>query len=164
MKISIKEKTNNLSENNWFEKVLSTLNNLDCTEYVKGLIYLPQKEQGNEVKKLQKFIKDLLEANHKDFDWQIEYKVDNNRKDSIDIIGIKNNEILIIELDKWRADQVAKKIMSRTALMIDKKIALISLCYAGTDSMDKNECIKYFKYGNIIQTKLGNYYAGMIIE
>jgi hypothetical protein len=48
--------------------------------------------------------------------------------------------------------------------MIDKKIGFISLCYSGTDRMSKPECLKYFRYGNIIQSKLNNYYAGMIIE
>jgi hypothetical protein len=84
--------------------------------------------------------------------------------DAIDIFGERDNKILIIELDKWRADQIAKKIVSRTALMIDKKIGFISLCYAGTNHMNKNEYLKYFKYANILSSKLKNYYAGIIIE
>jgi hypothetical protein len=30
--------------------------------------------------------------------------------------------------------------------------------------MNKNEYLKYFKYANILSSKLKNYYAGIIIE
>ncbi len=163
MKIRIKEKTNNLSENNWFEKIVDSLNNLDCEFYVKGLTKLNQSEQKVKVENLQNFILEHLEKHHSDFKWKTEFQV-SEKRDAIDIFGEKNNEMLIIELDKWRADQVAKKLISRTALMIDKKIGFISLCYAGTEKMSKNECLKFFRYGNIILAKLNNYYAGMIIE
>ncbi len=163
MKIRIKEQSNSLLENNWFQQILTTLKDLDCSEYVNGLINLSQSEQRVKVENLQNFITDILKKEHSDFEWITEHKV-SNKRDAIDIYGSRNNEIVIIELDKWRADQVAKKLISRTALMIDKKIGFISLCYAGTDRMNKPECIKFFKYGNIIQSKLKNYYAGMIIE
>jgi hypothetical protein len=163
MKIRIKEKTNDLLENNWFQQIILTLTDLDCSEYVNDLTSLSQSEQRIKVEYLQDFITNLLKNKHSDFEWKTEYKV-SEKRDSIDIYGKRNNEIIIIELDKWRADQVAKKLISRTALMIDKKIGFISLCYAGTDRMSKPECLKFFRYGNIIQSKLNNYYAGMIIE
>lgn len=163
MKIKIKEKSKDLAENNWFNRIIMTLNNLNCTEYVNGLTDLSQPEQRIKVEKLQSFLTNILREKHADFKWKTEHQISDN-SDSIDIYGNRANEIIIIELDKWRADQVAKKIISRTALMIDKKIGFISLCYSGTDSMSKPECVKFFKYGNIIQTKLNNYYAGMIIE
>ena len=163
MKIRIKEKTNDLPENNWFEKIINSLRGLDCEVYVKGLTKLSQSEQKIKVEYLQNYILDHLEKQHSDFKWKTEYQV-SEKRDSIDIFGERDNEILIIELDKWRADQVAKKLISRTALMIDKKIGFISLCYAGTEKMSKNECLKFFRYGNIILSKLNNYYAGLIIE
>ena len=163
MKIRIKEKTNDLPENNWFEKITDSLRNLDCELYVKVLTKLSQSEQKIKVNSLQNYILDHLEKQHSDFKWKTEHQV-SEKRDSIDIFGERNNEILIIELDKWRADQVAKKLISRTALMIDKKIGFISLCYAGTEKMSKNECLKFFRYGNIILSKLNNYYAGLIIE
>ena len=163
MKIRIKEKTSDLHENNWFEKIIDSLKNLDCEVYVKGLTKLSQSEQKVKVEYLQNYIFEHLEKQHSDFKWKTEHQV-SEKRDSIDIFGERNNEILIIELDKWRADQVAKKLISRTALMIDKKIGFISLCYAGTEKMNKNECLKFFKYGNIILSKLNNYYAGLIIE
>jgi len=163
MKIRIKEKSINLLENNWFQQIIMTLKDLDCSGYVKGLTSLSQSKQKIKVEYLQKFITNLLEKEHPGFEWKTEYKV-SEKRDSIDIYGNRNDEIVIIELDKWRADQVAKKLISRTALMIDKKIGFISLCYAGTDRMSKPECLKFFRYGNIIQSKLNNYYAGIIIE
>ena len=163
MKIQVKENTSNLTDDNWFKKIIDSLNNLDCEHYVKDLITFNQSEQKEKVQDLQHFIVKHLEKNHSNFEWQIEYKVSENR-DAIDIFGEKGHQILIIELDKWRADQVAKKLISRTAFMIDRKVGFISLCYAGTERMNKNECLKYFRYGNIVSTELNNYFAGMIIE
>lgn len=163
MKIQVKENTSNLTDDNWFKKIIDSLNNLDCEHYVKDLITFNQSEQKEKVQDLQHFIVKHLEKNHSSFKWQMEYKVSENR-DAIDIFGEKGQQILIIELDKWRADQVAKKLISRTALMIDRKVGFISLCYAGTERMNKNECLKYFRYGNIVSTELNNYFAGMIIE
>lgn len=163
MKIQVKENTSNLTDDNWFKKIIDSLNNLDNEHYVKDLITFNQSEQKEKVQDLQHFIVKHLEKNHSNFEWQMEYKVSENR-DAIDIFGEKGQQILIIELDKWRADQVAKKLISRTALMIDRKVGFISLCYAGTERMNKNECLKYFRYGNIVSTELNNYFAGMIIE
>ena len=163
MKIRIKEKTSDLPENNWFEKIIGSLKNLDCEVYVKGLTKLSQSEQKVKVEYLQNYILEHLEKKHPDFKWKTEHQV-SEKRDSIDVFGERGNEILIIELDKWRADQVAKKLISRTAIMIDKKIGFISLCYGGTEKMNKNECLKFFKYGNIILSKLNNYYGGLIIE
>jgi hypothetical protein len=163
MKIKIKEKTNDLSENHWFEKIVNSLEDLNCEIYLTGLTDLLQSEQKTKVNHLQNYIVEHLEKYHPDFKWETEYRV-SDRRDAIDIFGKKDNEVLIIELDKWRADQVAKKLISRTAMMIDDEIGFISLCYGGTLRMNKNECLKFFEYGKIIFSKLDNYYAGMIIE
>lgn len=163
MQIQIIEKTNSLVENNWFEKVISTLEGLECSDYLNGLTELNQSEQKIKVLNFQEYILEHLKTYHSDFKWETEYQVGVHR-DSVDIFGERNNEVILIELDKWRADQVAKKLISRTALMIDKKFGFISLCYSGTAKMNRNECFKFFKYGKIILSKLGNYYSGMIIE
>lgn len=163
MTIQVREKTDNLPKDNWFKSVLNTLENVNCEIYVNNLTDLPQKEQRIMIKELQNYLTGILKENHGNFEWKKEYKIGQNQ-DSIDIYGEYDNQILIIELDKWRADQVAKKVLSRTSILIDKKIGLISLCYAGTKNMNKRECVKYFKYSRVISTKLGNYYAGLIIE
>lgn len=163
MKIQVKEKADNLSEDNWFNLIINTLENINCDIYVNNLTLLSSKEQKERIKELQNYLTEILKKKHSNFEWIKEHRIRQHR-DSIDIYGEYNNQILIIELDKWRADQVAKKVLSRTALFIDKRIGLISLCYAGTKGMNKNECIKYFKYSNVICSQLGNYYAGLIIE
>ncbi len=61
-----------------------------------------------------------------DLKWQQEYAPHSTMKDSIDIFGSSENFNVVIELDKHRADQVAKKFVSRSALL-DKVIFYISL-------------------------------------
>ena len=163
MQIEIKEITNYLPQNNWFKEITNSLKGLDCKLYVHGLTNLSQSNQKIKIEELQNYILNHLKTHHPSFNWKTEYKV-SEKRDAIDIYGEDGGNILIIELDKWRADKVAKKLISRTALLINNNIGFISLCYAGTTTMSKPECLKYFKYGNIILSKLNNYYAGLIIE
>ena len=81
-------------------------------------------------------------------EWVIEHKPSLSAKDSIDIYGYdkETNLNVVVELDAHRADQVAKKFLSRTSLLLEKNVAYISYCYPGTDRMPKNECYKYFEY------------------
>ena len=111
MKIQIKEKTKGLEKDNWFIRVLGSLEDLNCELYVKGLTKLTQSEQRIEIIKLQKHITKHLTEKHPDYKWEMEHIV-SDKRDSIDIYGERGNEIVIIELDKWRADQVAKKLIS----------------------------------------------------
>jgi hypothetical protein len=71
---------------------------------------------------------------------------------------------VVIELDKHRADQVAKKFVSRIAILPPTTIYFISLRYPGTDDMNRPECEKYFSYCEILASKMGHHYAGFIIE
>lgn len=89
--------------------------------------------------------------------WTKEYKM-GERKDSIDIYGKENRGSynIIIELDKPRADQVAKKIVSRIAKFLDEPFIYIAICYPGTNRMNPNECIKYFEYGKEIINKINS--------
>ncbi len=61
---------------------------------------------------------------------------------------------IIIELDKPRADQVAKKMFSRMALFLKHKIIYVVICYPGTERMNPKECKKYFVYGRKILKEL----------
>lgn len=120
---------------------------------------------------LQLDISDYLNVKFKKFKWDIEYKPSDSYKDSIDIIGLSDttNIKVIIELDAHRADQVAKKYLSRLALSISDNIVYLALCYPGTKSMSKNECLKYFEYCNIIASNLSTissakkFFAGRIL-
>lgn len=87
--------------------------------------------------------------------WTKEYKI-KGKRDSIDIYGHDDryNYSIIIELDKPRADQVAKKIVSRIANYLNESFIYIAICYPGTNSMNPHECIKYFEYGKVIVTKI----------
>ncbi len=91
-------------------------------------------------------------------------------RDSADIWGFYKGYELIIELDATRADQVAKKIVSRFCYSIlhksDKPIIYVALLYQGTKSMNPEECKKYFKMGDVILQKInkGNILIGYIIN
>lgn len=94
---------------------------------------------------LQNSLKDHLEATFNNYQWQTEYKADINRKDSFDIFGY--NKVLdmhiIVELDPHRADSVAKKFVSRLALMVNNNLLYVAYLYPGTDKMSINETNKY---------------------
>ena len=71
---------------------------------------------------------------------------------------------MVIELDKNRADQVAKKFVSRMALIPSTTVYFVSLCYPGTENMNKAECEKYFGYCAALSNRMGCHYAGFNIE
>ena len=76
---------------------------------------------------------------------------------------------LIIEIDATRADQVAKKMMSRFCYAILRKdklpIVYVALLYKGTSSMNLDECKKFFKMGYELIKKIekSNIMIGYII-
>jgi hypothetical protein len=129
------------------------------------------KKKYQDISVLQLDISDYLNVKFQKFKWDIEYKPSDSYKDSIDIIGLSDttNIKVIIELDAHRADQVAKKYLSRLALSISDNIVYLALCYSGTKSMSKNECLKYFEYCNIIASNLSaksdakKFFAGRIL-
>lgn len=94
-----------------------------------------------------------------------------NIKDRADIrqeISLNNTEYeLIIEIDATRADQVAKKMMSRFCYAVLKKkpIVYVALLYKGTSSMNSDECKKFFKMGYELIKKISesNIMIGYII-
>jgi hypothetical protein len=118
-------------------------------EFKKETYITPKKHHNKTItKELHTDILNYLESNFPIFNWEIEYKPSNLYKDSIDIFGeSESNDVkIIIELDAWRADQVAKKFLSRSALFLEDNLIYVSLCYPGTKNMSQNECQKYFTY------------------
>jgi len=89
--------------------------------------------------------------------WQIEYDKLNGYSDSIDIFGENEDEVCMIEIDASRADQVAKKMLSRFALWqlscSKKKLIYVAILYP-QNSSSRNECEKYLEFGNSILKKL----------
>jgi hypothetical protein len=96
--------------------------------------------------------------------WASEYQPNNSFRDSIDLFGKGNDFVVAIELDKTRADQVAKKFVSRMAIIPSTVIYFISLCYPGTDKMNHSETSKYFEYCATLARRMSNYYADLIIQ
>lgn len=112
----------------------------------------------DKVDELQAYIFELLTIDLKNIEWKIEEKISDNCKDRVDIIGFDSEKdiTIVLELDASRADQVAKKYLSRQALLIHKNLLYISVCYPGTKSMSKPECAKYFDYCSTISNALNN--------
>jgi hypothetical protein len=98
------------------------------------------------VKELQESLKDHFETTFKDYQWKLEYKPSDKRRDCFDIYGVNknNNHHIVIELDTHRADQIAKKFVSRMAIMLKKNVTYIAFLYPGTNKMSKKEANKYF--------------------
>ena len=103
---------------------------------------------------LQNRVHANLEKILPNMNWRSPHKFTRECRDEVDIYGTFSSEdgegAVIIELDKWRADQVAKKFVSRFALTLEQPLIYIALCFGGTESMNKNECEKYFSYCNRI--------------
>ena len=97
------------------------------------------------VTELQNNLKNHLQTCLTNFAWQLEYKANPDRKDSFDIYGfdIATDRNIVIELDPHRADSIAKKFVSRLALMVNHNLLYVAYLYPGTDNMPKNEANKY---------------------
>lgn len=89
-------------------------------------------------------------------------------RDSADIWADLGNYEMIVEIDATRADQVAKKMLSRFCYssLINKPIIYVALLYQGTTSMNPEECKKYFQMGYEVLKDINsqNVLIGYIIE
>lgn len=129
-------------------------------------------ERHKDIVILQQDICDFLNTKMSFFTWEIEHKPTDKVNDRIDIFGESSASDLkvIIELDAHRADQVAKKFLSRSALMIDQNSIYLSICYPGTDKIPKPECQKYFEYCSTLSKTLAEgtgkdkLYHGIFLE
>lgn len=122
-------------------------------QHLKTIVGQSQSTQKEMIRDFQSRIENSLKENLPMISWEIEHRITQDKiKDTIDIYGNLNEYTIIIELDKPRADQVAKKMLSRIANYLDTPILYIALCYPGTKAMNSLECVKYFKYGrNLIK-------------
>ena len=144
-------------------EVISCLLDIDCTRYFRNHIGMSQVNQRIVVNSFQELTVSRLGSSFGNIEWIKEYSASQSKRDSIDIFGKGDGLSVIIELDKFRADQVAKKFVSRMALVSIKRTYYISLCYPGTRYMNRTECEKYFQYCSILAQRMGTFYAGMII-
>ncbi len=144
--------------------IINFIPTLDLTSYLNTLIGSSQIAQKTMINNLQEFLFQELENNFSGAKWKTEHKPTASQRDSIDIYADYSSFKIIIELDKYRADQVSKKFLSRSALFKDENIIYIAFCYAGTQNMNAKEVIKYFNYADTISIRLENLFAGFIVE
>jgi len=123
-------------------------------EMIKGFYY--DKKNHTDITILQNDLAFFLNENYGSFLWEIEHRITEEFKDSIDIIGTskEHNYVHVIELDTHRADQVSKKFVSRMALLEKEEVCYTAICYPGTKNMSKNETLKYFNYCQVISKNL----------
>ncbi len=108
-----------------------------------------QKEKGVVVKQFTSDILQHLSECTKSFQFDDEVPAVGAR-DRFDLLGSIPNKAfpgaIVIEVDAHRADQVAKKFVSRSALLKDEPLVYVAIVYPGTKNMNSIECGKYFKY------------------
>lgn len=148
----------------FLERIISAIESVDCNEYFSNHLGQRQSDQKVIVTRFQNAIRGALEANISSITWELEYCPSKSNRDSIDIFGKNETLSVAIELDKHRADQVAKKFVSRVAILPETKVYYISLCYPGTVNMSKPETIKYFGYCANLAKRMNNVYAGFTVE
>ncbi len=132
-----------------FEKIIAIVTAVETTE-LQHLESLSQTSQKRLIDAFQNRIHINLEKILPNMNWRSPHTLTQERRDEVDIYGSlsSNNDegAVIIELDKWRADQIAKKFVSRFALTLERPLIYIALCYGGTKNINKSECEKYFSY------------------
>ncbi|MTQ86528.1 hypothetical protein [Streptococcus salivarius] len=111
-------------------------------------------------KNLQNYIYSVLHQNVLDFKWEIEARKGLNG-DKFDIYGISNDSQVIVEFDNSRADQVAKKFISRIASATQKdnvKTLYVIYNYSNYNKRWKKQVVetkKYIKYCKHIGNEVG---------
>lgn len=156
-------KVRSTDQDEWLNSILDVITNLDCDEHFSSHLGQPQHAQKVIIANFQKFLCKRLLDSIPSLRWTIEHIPSKDQRDSIDIYGESDDFVVAIELDKNRADQVAKKFVSRVALLPDKKVYFLSLCYPGTERMNLNECVKYFGYCSNLAKRMSGVYAGLVI-
>ena len=99
-----------------------------------------------------------------------ECKFDGDYRDRCDVYVKTDEYQIILEIDAARADQVAKKMLSRYyyANKTAGKRATVYACllYPGTEKMNLNECIKYMTMGQelLLAINPSNRFIGGLIK
>jgi len=156
-------KVRSTDRDEWLSAILDVITDLDCSVCFFSQIGQPQHAQKRIVANFQKALFQQLQESIPSLSLAMEYVPSISQKDAIDIYGESEYFVVAIELDKNRADQVAKKFVSRIALLPDKKVYFLFLCYPGTEIMNLNECVKYFGYCSNLTERMAGVYAGLVI-
>jgi hypothetical protein len=154
-----------MSDSDEFLKLLvASIGCIECSEFFSTHLGKSQPDQKLLVAGFQSLAASTLKRSFQHVNWSTEYRPSPKNRDSIDIFGWNSGFVVVMELDKSRADQVAKKFVSRMALFPLTKVYFVSLCYPGTERMSLSECEKYFGYCSTLALRTGNHYAGFIVE
>ena len=148
----------------FLESLIACITSLNCASHFADHLGRQQTEQAAIVQRFQFALRTALASAFPSMRWSLEYLPNPSAKDSIDIFGTGEQMSVVIELDKHRADQVAKKFVSRSAMFTREKIYYISICYPGTERMSLPECVKYFGYCASLSARIGNVYAAFVIQ
>lgn len=108
------------------------------------------------VSKFQKNLLDNLKSAKNGYEWKTEYNLpEYSVNDRIDVCGLHDGyPKWIIEIDATRADQIAKKFVSRLALCgLKGSINYVAIMYPDTAN-GKAECEKYLRYCSVIIKKI----------
>jgi hypothetical protein len=146
------------------QSIVACISGIECSRFFSDHLGKSQSEQSSIVRSFQELAKSELADVVHDIEWSTEHCPNSHSGDRIDIFGKGAEFVVVIELDKARADQVAKKFLSRMALLPPTKLYFLSLCYPGTKGMNQPECKKYFGYCSELASRTGNHYAGLIID
>jgi len=156
----------------FIKHVLAKFENMLYDNYFKKSKTRPA-DQKTIVTTFQNDLRDILNLGPKTEFWTTEVQANETVKDRYDLsykITLDNLDyIVIIELDKCRADQISKKFVSRTAHTLGKPTIYFTLCYPGTKSMSYPECVKYIGYCEEISdklncTKIPRHFVGLLME
>lgn len=122
MKPEVKVRSTDQDER--LNSILDVITELDCRDHFSSHLGQPQHAQKIIVANFQKSLFQRLQDSipSLSLSWKMEYAPSKNQKDSIDIYGESEAFVVATELDKNRADQVAKKFVSRVALLPYKKV------------------------------------------
>lgn len=161
----MKPRVSVVSDNNAFLNLLvACIGGIECSQFFSAHLGKSQSDQKLLVTEFQSLIMSALKNSIRNVEWNLEFPPSSKNRDSIDIFGRGSDFVVIIELDKSRADQVSKKFVSRIALFPSDKVYFVSLCYPGTEKMNASECEKYFGYCSALSLRTCNHYAGFIVE
>lgn len=144
-------------------EIVSCISDIECAPFFSTPPDGITRNQKRIVADFQTFAESVLAGAMPDIEWHTEHCPNPQYRDRIDIFGKGKGFLVAIELDTTRADQVAKKFVSRLAILPPTTIYFISICYPGTENMNKSECAKYFGYCSTLASRMGNHYGGFII-
>lgn len=102
---------------------------------------------------IQQPLTDFLTRKFPHIKWEMEYRLSDRMRDSVDIVGIVNdNTMIVIEIDTRRSDQISKKFVSRQALTDNMNTIYSIVTYPNTNSQSKAETVATAKYIKHIAT------------